>query len=339
MKIKHKKHSIHFIGAGISIKYPTFLFAYITCSILITILFPSLLPLLIIPIIPILAFREKINFNINAEKLYITPNGIKLSNGSKTKKIIRSENIHTLYAQDKYGQLEFYINNKEEPLFNILLKSNAHSIIQKMTKILKLEMSNAQKTASGKIYKFVSKKIIEQEKNYQQLVESTDQKHITPKSIYYKIKKENELFTVVNENIVGDLGLNKLIVDHESHSLKIHLTQSIPDELSIYDIEDIEVRIHQNNTGDPYDLILGKLVAVTNSGEEITIYRCEVIESHQFDFTSDEFKKYLVALKAMINFEIFSILDRNAEHLDFNTLNENLEKQKDILPNRDELTS
>ena len=90
-------------------------------------------------------------------------------------------------------------------------------------------------------------------------------------------------------------------MDHESHSLKIHLTQSILDKLSKYNIEEIEVHVHQNVIGDPHDLIAGKLATLTNSVKEVTIYHCGVRESNQLDFTLDDIKEYLNTFEAMIN--------------------------------------
>ncbi len=338
MKIKHTTNRILATGAKATIDYRIISIFYMGFLMLLSLMYPTIAPPFLFGIFLILLLRKKLNFSLFVDSFDISSAGFTRLRGSKVEKFIPIENIDILYVHDDNGKIEFYINNKDNPDFQLVIKSNSHSFIQKTKNILKLKFNNERKTSTGKIYKFVSASIIRKRRNHSTQKMNLDHDSSNSKSKFFNFIKNKNDILITNRNKIGDLGNNKLIIDQEFNSLKIHLSKYIPEEISIYDINNIRVRITQSHSADTFDLIVGELVAFTNSGKEVVIYHCEVLESNIFDFTLDEMNNDLIALKAIIDFEIFDIIDKNTENLDLDNLKENLEKQKDILPNKNDLT-
>jgi|GEM_PF-5497588 len=205
--------------------------------------------------------------------------------------------------------------------------------------LLKLKITNTNKTSTGKIIKLVNKEFLSKNENHIEEAEIINSEDYISQSDFYRIHTlPNEVKISTSKN-VGFHNNSKLIIDKESNSLKIHLSNSTPDEIFFDQIENLEVSIQQNATGEKGDLVEGKIILNSAQFGSMTIFHCNVKEENQLDFTSDQLEKDLIALKAIIEFEIYNTIDQNLETLDLDSLKENQEKLKDILPNEDLLES
>ena len=125
---------------------------------------------------------------------------------------------------------------KERVEFNIPIQSNSHLFIQKVSKSLKFTLINNKTSVSEKIYKFVSDKIIDKNKTHVDEAPINKEHSEISKSNYYGIETNDESLTIKTLNNIGFLNRDKLIIEKNSNSLKIHLTHDIPDEISFSQI-------------------------------------------------------------------------------------------------------
>lgn len=336
MKIIHRKNSIRIKSSKTILPFKFIIATYLTMSTFLGILYP----IVIIPTFLILAVllfeKDKLRTEFNYSDIKLSTKGIRITKNKFYSKLFLRDQINVLYVQEINGALYFFINNKEQSNFSLPKKVNSNSFLGKIRRLLKLELINTQKTKTGKILKYVNKATINQKKNHFKKAKVEDSNTIESKSPYFTIDSNLNSLDVNTSNNIG-LHKSKLIVDRESNSIKIHLDNKIPDEINFNQIASIKVSISQNASGESGDLIEGKLLIVTNDHKVITLFHTKIKEKNLLDFTADQLKLDLNALKATIEIFIYSHIDEDLNTLDLDALNKEHEKLKDILPNRDNL--
>ena len=298
-----------------------------------------LYPIVIIPaffiFIVLLLEKDRLRTKFNYRDIKLSTKGIRITKSKFNSKLFSRDQINELYVQEINGALNFFINNKEQSNFSIPKKANSHTFLDKIKRLLKLELINTQKTKTGKVLKFVNQAIINQKKNHFEKAKIRDINIIESKSRYFTIDNTSNSLAVNTSNNIR-LHRSNLIVDRESHSIKIILDSQIPSEIHFNQIASIKVSISRNASGEPGDLVEGKLLIITNDHEIITLFHAKMKEKSPLDFTADRLEQDLNVLKAIIEIFIYSHIDEDLNTLDLDALNAQYEKQKDMLPNGDD---
>lgn len=335
MKIINTKNKVKIQNTQSSIDYRLILLIYSIFLTYMCYVHPAIAPLFFYGVFLIIAFQKILNLNFITKSLEITKNGIKTFIGIKTKRSIPKEKIHTLYIQENKGIVSFYVNNKESPIYITSEENDNNSYTLKVKNLLNLTQTNKKATPKGIIHKFVSDKVIDNKKNHFNKAAITKEDLNISKSDHFNLESTDNSLVIQSINNFGLTNKNKLSVDNESKSIRFHIDSKNPKEILLSEIKDIKVKITENISGEPGDLIEAKLILITHNNKKATIFHNKFKEKTQFDFVSEEIEKDLTALKATIEFFILSNIDKKLETLDLDSLKEKHEKLKDILPNRD----
>lgn len=270
------------------------------------------------------------------KSLEITSKGISIIEDGEDVQFFEIENIKTLFIQYKLGRTKIFINNNEKSNFILSGYYSARRFAKSTASTLKLNIKNYKKTSLGRTYELVSQEIIDQQKNNFEL--SNNSEHPIAKSKLYSIENKAKILVIKNLNRNGVLANKKLTLDLTNQVLIIDSTNFPTKEISIHSIKEIRIAIDHKASGSNSENITGQLIAFSTTGEKILIFHCEISKSNILDFAEVKLKNDLIALKATIDMKIKQNIDKSLESLDLGTLKENLEKQKDILPNQNEST-
>lgn len=335
MSVKYRKNKIKIKSNDVGIPYIPMVITYLAMATYLSILYPKWITFFLAGLFLLLVAKNYIKQIIEPQSITISHRGIRITGGKFTNKLFKRKDIYKIYIHEIKNEVNFYINNKEHIQFNFKKDRELHLFKNKIKKLLKLKLEHSQKTSTGNISKYVGQSYIDKKKKHIEKATLDNSSSPISKSNFFSISNAKEELKVTSKKSIW-LHNSEFTIDQNTNSIRIRLDNNIPQELDIDQIATIKIAVTQNASGEEGDLIEGKLLIVNSNKEVITLFHTKIKEKNPLDFTADQLEQDLIALKATIEFHIYDSIDRELNSLDLDELKSEYEKQKVILPNRND---